>query len=572
MARVLTYTTEDFNIGFEPDYLFLSSNTYRYCAIKDSTIYQLNFMPTPISPETQLYKVINGVTKPKGWWYNTENNCLYFMDFEVETPPSKWYCCKYDLATDELVKSDVNLVVAMSIKDCICSAIYNFENNKIYYTIANYPNTENLASNGIPHIIVQNITDGSFITKYSTKTTPLTTGSYYPTLFSLGYLNYGVANISKINTDVVMYSYTDSSVEISNAASTSILDNNIYYYTYLSDGVDRYFINRNKTTSILKLRYENPSSGYSLSSTDITVEPPLYSNILKYENLDKYFYFRNNKIHYLEFVEYNAKLTIYDNAGNAIRYSTDNKAPITTIFFRYLLGQSTVNFDVGCVGGTTNYFTGTYSFDLPKNKTLVGYAYKPNSIYYDISVLTQVDIDKSEDLILYEVLDDYRPLKEGFKIKLYQNRGERNRVDKTKYLTNVGELFGVLREDSSITNLTITIQNNTQPTFNYCFIEKFNRYYYVSDVRSIRNNLWEIDLKVDVLMTYRTAIGECEGFITRNQYIYNDYIVDKKRVVEQGYDVEIIPITNNFLEPVSPYAPSAYNYVLNSFQAFVKEK
>ena len=40
-------------------------------------------------------------------------------------------------------------------------------------------------------------------------------------------------------------------------------------------------------------------------------------------------------------------------------------------------------------------------------------------------------------------------------------------------------------------------------------------------------------------MTYRTTIGACDGFIDRNQYTYNNYIVDDRQVYEQGYDVDV---------------------------------
>ena len=132
-----------------------------------------------------------------------------------------------------------------------------------------------------------------------------------------------------------------------------------------------------------------------------------------------------------------------------------------------------------------------------------------------------------------------------FEISFYNNTAETNRVNKTNYLTLVSIMNGNLREETSLTDLVITIQQNEVPTFNYAFIKSFNRYYYVTDIASVRNNLWEISLSVDVLMTYKEALLNCTGFIDRNENEYNDNITDPKRVISQGQDIEVMSLTNN---------------------------
>lgn len=129
-------------------------------------------------------------------------------------------------------------------------------------------------------------------------------------------------------------------------------------------------------------------------------------------------------------------------------------------------------------------------------------------------------------------------------INLYKNTAEPNRLDKTKFLTLVDSLNGEFREENSITSLSITIEYNKVPDFNYVYIPTFNRYYYVDDVISVRTNLWDIILSVDVLMSFKDAIKSCKGFVERNEDESNPQLIDKKRVIEQGYDVEVNEITN----------------------------
>ena len=74
---------------------------------------------------------------------------------------------------------------------------------------------------------------------------------------------------------------------------------------------------------------------------------------------------------------------------------------------------------------------------------------------------------------------------------------------------------------------------------NYCYISDFNRYYYIDDIVSIANNLWEISLDCDVLYTYKDKIIENDAFIDRQENLYNDEIIDEIRVYEQGYNLEV---------------------------------
>ena len=90
-------------------------------------------------------------------------------------------------------------------------------------------------------------------------------------------------------------------------------------------------------------------------------------------------------------------------------------------------------------------------------------------------------------------------------ITLYNNLSEKNVIQKT--LANAVQLTGELSESTSIKNPIITIEYpSTIVGFNYCYIEDFARYYFVSDIKSLRNNLWALTLRVDVLMSFANDI------------------------------------------------------------------
>lgn len=151
-------------------------------------------------------------------------------------------------------------------------------------------------------------------------------------------------------------------------------------------------------------------------------------------------------------------------------------------------------------------------------------------------------------------------------IDLYKNSSERNRVDKTNYLVKVGTLTGTLRGESSLLNLSINIEYNSVPDFNYVYIHEFDRYYYIINIYSIRNNLWELSLSVDVLMTYKNGILNSKGFIERSESLVNPNIIDKKIIIEQGVEITTHKVPSTVFKLA--YNDDSFCYIVNGHRLF----
>lgn len=171
------------------------------------------------------------------------------------------------------------------------------------------------------------------------------------------------------------------------------------------------------------------------------------------------------------------------------------------------------------------------------------------------SALRVIDSNARQEGSIVYLLPDVEPTPptppspEGsIEVILYKNKSDTHRVDKTEYLTQVGSLMGVLREACSLISPSINVQLNYIPNFNYVYIPIFNRYYYVTNVTSIRKDLWEISLDIDVLMTYRDGIKKLDAFVVRNEHTYNDFLIDDRRVIEQGYDVDVYTLQNDIFD------------------------
>lgn len=113
----------------------------------------------------------------------------------------------------------------------------------------------------------------------------------------------------------------------------------------------------------------------------------------------------------------------------------------------------------------------------------------------------------------------------SFTIELYNNQDELNKI--TKSPSHVMTLEGTLREQTSIVNPQINIEYEGALTgVNYMRIPEFNRYYFITEIESVRNNLWRIHAHCDVLKTYSEGILGTPAVIARQENKYNLYLND----------------------------------------------
>ena len=172
--------------------------------------------------------------------------------------------------------------------------------------------------------------------------------------------------------------------------------------------------------------------------------------------------------------------------------------------------------------------------------------------FYSTLKINEVGVENKGNGVLYLKSSTYvppepkppKPVVTKFQIHTYKSSAEQNRVDKTNFLTADMIISGVLREASSLIHPSITFTSDIIPTFNYVYIPIFNRYYYVTDITSIKNKLWQMSLTVDVLMTYKEALLACTGYIDRNENEYNGLIPDGMISLEKGEVIEKTVVPN----------------------------
>ena len=109
----------------------------------------------------------------------------------------------------------------------------------------------------------------------------------------------------------------------------------------------------------------------------------------------------------------------------------------------------------------------------------------------------------------------------SFKVKLYTFS---KKVNSTAQPTGGTELDCFIKSPSSIMNPVIELNSNPM-AYNYAYIADFSRYYFINDIR-FDKGLWICSLNVDVLATYKTAIGSSSTYILRAANAHNEYLID----------------------------------------------
>ena len=134
------------------------------------------------------------------------------------------------------------------------------------------------------------------------------------------------------------------------------------------------------------------------------------------------------------------------------------------------------------------------------------------------------------------------------KLTLYTNN-DNDRVV-TKNITQLAELTGTLRKNTSMINPVIeveSINNSIAAVCNYAKIDEFGRYYFVNDI-VFTGKLFEIHMHVDVISSFQTQLKALDAVVGRNEAIYNLYLQDGYFKTYQNPHVEIKQFSGGFTD------------------------
>ena len=141
-----------------------------------------------------------------------------------------------------------------------------------------------------------------------------------------------------------------------------------------------------------------------------------------------------------------------------------------------------------------------------------------------------------------------------------------------------------LKEPSSILSPVIRIEDSVyDPEWNYCYIYIWNRFYFLHDANIVPGGIWEVQLGIDVLATWKSYILDSTAYVARSASNFSNYIPDSTwthdsnivqttQEIDIGLNVEAGGCFLLFLAGAAPAGvgaiPSQSVYVLNSIEVY----
>lgn len=136
----------------------------------------------------------------------------------------------------------------------------------------------------------------------------------------------------------------------------------------------------------------------------------------------------------------------------------------------------------------------------------------------------------------------------AFTINLYETSSENNRI--VKELGSATSFSGELKAQTSVISPNILIEATNLSGFNYAYIQEFGRYYYITDITSVRTNLWQVSMRCDVLMSYASQIKALTPIIEREEIGFKAGLIDSDIPIDVNKKVEKYYFPNGFTKDI----------------------
>lgn len=127
------------------------------------------------------------------------------------------------------------------------------------------------------------------------------------------------------------------------------------------------------------------------------------------------------------------------------------------------------------------------------------------------------------------------------KLEFYKYSATPERVDKSQFLSKIGEINGVvIKEDTNLMKPTFILKTNPVAyNANYMYCSFTKRWYYINNVTALTGQRIAVDGKVDVLFTYRKEILNSSAWVKRSEKSTNPaeyYMLHNDYPFRQDYD------------------------------------
>lgn len=143
-------------------------------------------------------------------------------------------------------------------------------------------------------------------------------------------------------------------------------------------------------------------------------------------------------------------------------------------------------------------------------------------------------------------------------ISFYMNSSENLTVSKT--LTHLSDMQGTFRAETDTLSPEVLIAADytalSTQIGNYAFISETKRYYFIVDIKIVREGLVRISLRTDVLMSFKDDILKLSAIVARQEKTWNLYLSDSYFKTYQNSKIQLKAFSNGFT------TPNGYTWIL----------
>lgn len=135
-------------------------------------------------------------------------------------------------------------------------------------------------------------------------------------------------------------------------------------------------------------------------------------------------------------------------------------------------------------------------------------------------------------------------------VQFFYNVSDPRCINKT--LIEGSTFEGQARDQISIMNPVVLFDTEDIIKYNYAYIPEFERYYSIDNIVAYRNNLYEVTMTVDVLMSFRRDILNCVAVVDKQAMQENgdEYIDDGSLVTDNVMFTEVLEFEEGFNDSV----------------------
>ena len=145
-------------------------------------------------------------------------------------------------------------------------------------------------------------------------------------------------------------------------------------------------------------------------------------------------------------------------------------------------------------------------------------------------------------------------------VKFFNNKSDKRNL--IKNITEIKTVSATAKGDISVISPVLIVNFTDMTDINYCYISELKRYYYIKNFTYLTGKRIQLNLEIDVLMSYANEIKALKVNVLRYSGIKPTYISDGRIPIYSNTQQYIVEFPDNIFNLTNPKETDK-NFLLN---------